>query len=96
LAGDRSHWARLPIFGLGQFQVHLLQAQIALPTLFIGMAWAYLLGQTRTLKNSHIRVGWAFSLPLAVLNGALSSGLAAGDDLASFLGFAVAGGGLFP
>ena len=25
----------LPIFGLGQFQIHLLQAQIALPTLFV-------------------------------------------------------------
>ncbi len=62
-----------------------------LPTIFIGAAWAYLLGWKRTLRNSQIRVGWVLSLPLAVLNGALACGLAGASDLSSFVGYALAG-----
>ena len=46
-----------------------------LPTLLIGLAWAWLLRKPKTLAWSPIRVGWIASIPLALLNAALSAAL---------------------
>ncbi len=63
---------------------HEAAAQFALttgaPTLLVGTVWAWMLRSPRTLRGSSIRVGWALSLPLAALNGALSAGLLLGTD----------------
>jgi hypothetical protein len=45
------------------------------PTLLIGMLWAWLLRQPQTVGTSSIRRGWVASIPLAILNAALTAGL---------------------
>lgn len=45
------------------------------PTLCVGFVWAWLLRSQRKVGSTSIGLGWAMSVPLAALNGALSAGL---------------------
>jgi hypothetical protein len=45
------------------------------PTLLVGLAWAWLLRDPRSVGNSPIRRGWVASIPLAMLNAALTAAL---------------------
>jgi hypothetical protein len=48
------------------------------PTLVLGTLWAALLRSPKTVGKTSFRWGWAASMPLAMLNGALSAGFAFG------------------
>jgi hypothetical protein len=45
------------------------------PTLLCGVLWAWLLRRPETLARSSLRWGWVASVPLAMLNAALTAGL---------------------
>jgi len=45
---------------------------IAIPTFFIGTAWAALLHSRATFGQSRFRLGWGLSLPLAIVNAQLA------------------------
>jgi len=45
------------------------------PTLLIGMFWAWLLRQPKLVGATSIRWGWVTSIPLAMLNAGLTAGL---------------------
>jgi hypothetical protein len=48
-----------------------------LPTLFYGVMWGLLLRDRSTIGKTGIRIGWVASIPLAMANGALATGLLA-------------------
>lgn len=52
----------------------------AAPTFLVGLVWAWLLRDPRTLGKSLIRRGWAASVPLAILNASLSAAVVLGVD----------------
>ena len=61
---------------VGVFAQHGLGGAISgLPTLVVGLLWAWLLRNPKTLAKSPIRVGWVASVPLAMFNAALSAAL---------------------
>lgn len=65
-------------------QTGLAGALGGLPTLLIGLLWAHLLRDPRTVGKSPIRRGWVASVPLAILNAALSAGLIFNLESSSF------------
>ncbi len=61
------------------------------PTLVIGMLWAWVLRLPNTIGRSTIRWGWLMSVPLAALNAGLAAGLllaseGTGDKVQKFFG----------
>jgi hypothetical protein len=50
------------------------------PTLVIGMLWAWVLRLPNTIGRSTIRWGWLMSVPLAALNAGLAGGLLLASD----------------
>lgn len=59
----------------------------ALPTLFVGMAWAALLRWPKTFRNERLRVGWVASVPFGVLNAALVGAMICVGDAAPASGW---------
>lgn len=45
-----------------------------LPTLFVGMLWAWVLRLPNTVGSSKVRWGWVASIPFAALNAGLAAG----------------------
>ncbi len=49
------------------------------PTLVVGMVWAAMLRWRRTVGRRQMRLGWALSVPLAILNATLAASLMFAD-----------------
>ncbi len=64
-----------PLLGTFPKGTGLMGIAGGVPTLLIGMLWAWLLRQPQTVGKSTIRRGWVASIPLAMLNAALTAGL---------------------
>jgi hypothetical protein len=77
------------VFGAMGHEFHGLITGV--PTLVIGMLWAWVLRLPNTIGRSTIRWGWLASVPLAALNAGLAGGLllaseGSGDTLPKFFG----------
>lgn len=59
---------------VGAFTVNGLPGALGgAPTFVVGLLWAWLLRDPRTLGKSSIRLGWTASVPLAILNAAATA-----------------------
>ncbi len=62
---------------------------VGLPSLAVGLVWAAMLRKRETIGHSQFPLGWALSIPLAAVNGAVACGLlfaSESHELGSFFG----------
>jgi hypothetical protein len=55
---------------------HVIAMATGVPTLILGMVWAWLLRIPGTVGNTGVRSGWAASVPLAMFNASIAAGVA--------------------
>lgn len=73
-------------FTMGEPRTHW-SIIVGIPSLFVGLVWAGMLRKRETLGRSQLPLGWALSIPLAAVNGALACGLlflSESHDIGSF------------
>lgn len=68
--------ATAAVFHAMMFSTPGVMLAVCLPTLFVGLIWALLLRNPRTVRpGSTFRVAWLWSIPLAAFNSGLAAGL---------------------